>query len=368
MTPEQGPEIKLAAVNTKTKTPVRSGELARMLAISPDTLRLYERKGLLPHPPRSNNGYRCYSPEVVDRIRLIRAALSIGFTLTELTHIMIMRNGEAVPCAHVRALAGAKLESLDLHIRQLGELRDRLAVILKQWDRALRKTPRGQRAGLLETLAAAPGSQSRTLCPQLYSSLAGKSIYTKPADAGTKPMKKTPMLTLLLIAAVVMTTTAPLHSQQLDTTPATQSQPQTADHESCRHSIDMSRADRGMGFSQAKTRHRFIVANDGGIISVEARNAKDTVSRDQIRMHLSHIAKMFADGNFDIPMFVHDQVPPGIAVMRSRKDRIQYRFEETGQGGRVVITSSDLQAVSALHDFLNFQIREHRTGDNPAVR
>jgi DNA-binding transcriptional MerR regulator len=355
-------------MSTKTKTPVRSGELARMLAISPDTLRLYERKGLLPRPPRSSNGYRCYAPAAVDRIRLIRAALSIGFTLTELAEVLAMRDGEAVPCAHVRALAGTKLESLDLQIRQLGELRAQLAVILKQWDSALKKAPRGQRAGLLERLAADPGSQPRRLSPQLYSSLAGKSIHTKPVAQGIKPIKKKSMLDLLLIVALLMTATAPLRSQQLDTTPAPQSHSQTASQESCQHSMDTGRADGGMGFSQAKTRHHFILAKDGGEISVETKDAKDTASRDQIRMHLSHIARMFADGNFDIPMFVHNQVPPGIAVMQSRKDQIQYRFEETRQGGRVVMTSSDPEAVSALHEFLSFQIREHKTGDNPAVR
>jgi DNA-binding transcriptional MerR regulator len=167
-------------VSTKAKPPLRSGVLARLVGISPDTLRLYERKGLLPCPPRSANGYRSYPPEVVDRIRLIRAALSIGFTLDELDNILVMRDGEGVPCGHVRQLAGAKLESLSRYIGQLEELRDQLRVILKQWDGALKKTPRGQRAGLLETLAADAGSRSRKLSPQLYSSLAGKSIHKKP--------------------------------------------------------------------------------------------------------------------------------------------------------------------------------------------
>ncbi len=339
-----------------------------MLAISPDTLRLYERKGLLPRPPRSSNGYRCYSPAVVDRIRLIRAALSIGFTLTELADVLAVRDGEGVPCARVRGLAGAKLQSLDAHIRQLGELRNQLAIILKQWDSALKKTPPGQRAGLLETLASDPAFQRRSLSPQMYSSLAGKSIHTKQVVQGTKPMKKKSLLNLLLIVAALMTATAPLRSQQLDTMPAPQSHPQTANQESCQHSMDMGRADTGMGFSQAKTRHHFILARDGGVISVETKDAKDTASRDQIRMHLSHIAKMFADGNFDIPMFVHDQVPPGVSVLRSKKEQIQYRFEETRHGARVVVTSTDPEAVSALHDFLSFQIREHKTGDDPAVR
>jgi MerR family transcriptional regulator, mercuric resistance operon regulatory protein len=169
-------------VGTKTKLPLRSGELARLVGISPDTLRLYERKGLLPCPPRSANGYRSYPPEVVDRIRLIRAALSIGFTIDELANILVTRDGQGVPCNHVRELAGAKLESLNRYIRQLEELRDQLGVILKQWDGALKKTPRGQRAGLLETLAADAGLRSRKLSPQLYSSLAGKSIHKKSID------------------------------------------------------------------------------------------------------------------------------------------------------------------------------------------
>jgi len=181
-------------------------------------------------------------------------------------------------------------------------------------------------------------------------------------------MKKNSMLNLALTLAVMITATAPLRSQQSGNTPAPQAQTQTANQESCQHSMDMSRGDKGMGFSQAKTTHHFILAKDGGVISVETKDANDTASRDQIRMHLSHIAKMFAAGNFAVPMFVHDQLPPGVPVMQSKKDQIQYRFEETKQGGRVVITSSDPEALSALHDFLSFQIREHKTGDNPAVQ
>ena len=173
-------------MSAKTKPPLRSGDLARLVGISPDTLRLYERKGLLPRPPRSSNGYRSYPPEVVGRIRLIRAALSIGFTLDELRNILVMRDGEGMPCGHVRELAGMKLDSLDRYIRQLAELRDQLRAILKRWDRDLKKTPRGKRAGLLEALAADASSRSRKLAPQLYSSLAGKSIHKQQSIKGVR--------------------------------------------------------------------------------------------------------------------------------------------------------------------------------------
>lgn len=74
------------------------------------------------------------------------------------------------------------------------------------------------------------------------------------------------------------------------------------------------RADHAMGFSQEKTTHHFRLYADGGAIEVEAKEATDSESRDQVRMHLSHIAKMFADGNFQAPMLVHDQTPPGAAT------------------------------------------------------
>jgi hypothetical protein len=123
------------------------------------------------------------------------------------------------------------------------------------------------------------------------------------------------------------------------------------------------RGDQGMGFSQEKTTHHFYLTKTGGVIQVEANDAKDTASRDQIREHLGHIAMMFAEGNFDTPMFVHDQIPGGVNEMQRLKTAISYKFEETKQGGRVLIWSADPQAVSAVQSFLRFQITEHKTGD-----
>ena len=177
MTLDQAPGSRLEAVTPKPKPALRSGELARLLEISPDTLRLYERKGLIKCPPRSAGGYRCYPPEAVDRIRQIRAALSVGFTLHELGEILATRDGGGFPCARVRELAGVKLKNLERHVRELSELRRQLRAMLKQWDRTLKKTAPGKRAGLLESLAVESGSSGRRLGPQLYASLAAKSIH-----------------------------------------------------------------------------------------------------------------------------------------------------------------------------------------------
>jgi hypothetical protein len=66
------------------------------------------------------------------------------------------------------------------------------------------------------------------------------------------------------------------------------------------HAQMNERGEHAMGFSQTATTHHFLLKPDGGVIQVEANNPKDTSSRDNIRMHLGHIAKMFADGDFNI--------------------------------------------------------------------
>jgi hypothetical protein len=124
-----------------------------------------------------------------------------------------------------------------------------------------------------------------------------------------------------------------------------------------------ARGEQGMGFSQTATTHHFLLMSEGGAIQVEANDAKDSVNRDQIRGHLTHIAEMFAEGNFETPMFVHDQVPPGVTVMQKLKAEISYKFEETDRGARVRISTRNREALAAVQDFLRFQIKEHQTGD-----
>jgi len=129
------------------------------------------------------------------------------------------------------------------------------------------------------------------------------------------------------------------------------------------HTQMNERGEKGMGFSQTATTHHFLLSAKGGVIQVEAKDSADAASRNQIRMHLTHIAKAFQSGDFDIPMFVHDTVPPGVPEMKRLQKSIQYSVEETPNGGRVVISSSNEEAVEAIQRFLHFQIEEHQTGD-----
>jgi MerR family copper efflux transcriptional regulator len=142
--------------------PLRSGELARLVGVSTDTLRFYERQGLLQPIPRSASGYRLFAPEALLRVQLIRSALSIGFSVRELAVIFGERDRGLAPCRRVRRLAAEKLTAIEGRLKELQSLRRVLQKTLASWDRTLRKTSPSQRASLLEAFAAAQAiSQSR---------------------------------------------------------------------------------------------------------------------------------------------------------------------------------------------------------------
>ena len=135
----------------------------------------------------------------------------------------------------------------------------------------------------------------------------------------------------------------------------------------CHHAKVAERGDHVMGFDHAKTSHHFLLSGAGGSIEVSANDAADTESRDAIRGHLQHIASMFAEGNFEAPMLIHDRVPPGVPTMKRKKALIDWKFEETEAGGRVRIASKDTDAIAAIQEFLRFQIEDHQTGDPTEV-
>ena len=123
------------------------------------------------------------------------------------------------------------------------------------------------------------------------------------------------------------------------------------------------RGDHAMGFSHMKTTHHFLLLPDGGVIEVTANDRADTVSRAAIRMHLAHIAIMFAAADFSVPMLIHDRVPPGVAELQRLKGKVRYAYEPLERGGQVLISTRNAGALMAIHDFLRFQIADHKTGD-----
>jgi hypothetical protein len=153
------------------------------------------------------------------------------------------------------------------------------------------------------------------------------------------------------------------HLQAVVQTQARQEHAMVPDH----HEGVNRRGDQVMGFSHEKTTHHFRLYPDGGAIEVESNDPRDTASRDQIRVHLAHIARMFAAGDFNAPMLIHDRVPPAVPTLKKLKSSVSYKFQETDQGGRVRIITHNAQALRAVHDFLHFQITDHQTGDSLRV-
>ena len=134
--------------------------VARVTGVSTDTLRHYERKGLLPRVHRTASGHRRYSPASVDRVLLIQRALVIGFSLNDLSRVLSVRDNGGAPCHNVRALVGQRLHALERQIEDLAVLRDDLRALLADWDVLLAKTPPGTSARLLDTLGTRPAVES----------------------------------------------------------------------------------------------------------------------------------------------------------------------------------------------------------------
>jgi MerR family copper efflux transcriptional regulator len=144
----------MAAMDGNNEQWLSSGQLAAAAGVSTDTLRHYERVGVLARAERLTNGYRRYPAGTLQRLALIRNALGLGFTLQELAVILQQREAGTPPCRRVHVLATEKLADLERHIIELTRLRDTMRSTLERWSAELDSTPGGQPAHLLEKLSA----------------------------------------------------------------------------------------------------------------------------------------------------------------------------------------------------------------------
>lgn len=107
------------------------GQLARAADVGVDTVRFYERQGLLPRASRSAGGYRLYAPADVDRLRFVRRAKTLGFSLEEIAQLLALNDGQGSRAA-VRGLAQRRLAQIEQAITDLGGIRDSLAKLVRQ--------------------------------------------------------------------------------------------------------------------------------------------------------------------------------------------------------------------------------------------
>jgi len=106
---------------------VKIGELAAQAGVTPDTLRYYERVGLLPAPHRTRTGYRLYDGVIAERIGFIHKAQALGLTLEEVREVLKVAAHASPPCEHVRALLSHRLKEVQSRIAELESLQRSLA-------------------------------------------------------------------------------------------------------------------------------------------------------------------------------------------------------------------------------------------------
>lgn len=122
---------------------MKSGEVAAAANVNPETLRYYERRGLLVAPARSAAGYRAYPPETVGVVRFIKRAQELGFTLADVEELLDLAAGGPEGCDGVRTLALTRLTDLEGRIADLRSMRDALSRLVDTCDmpRAERECP-----------------------------------------------------------------------------------------------------------------------------------------------------------------------------------------------------------------------------------
>ncbi len=112
------------------------GELAEQAGVSVQTVRFYERRKLLPEPPRTHSGYREYGEQELKQLRFIRQAKGLGFTLDEIREIIRSRGRGQCPCTDVIAIAERHLRDVNQQIETLEKFKNELTTAVRQWKRA----------------------------------------------------------------------------------------------------------------------------------------------------------------------------------------------------------------------------------------
>ena len=136
---------------------------------------------------------------------------------------------------------------------------------------------------------------------------------------------------------------------------------------SAEHGADVDGRHDTFGMSHATSTHSFRLFADGGAIELRANDGSDRAAVDAIRAHLQQVAAQFRKADFSTPAFVHGYRPDGVARMERARAAIDYRYESLDRGGRIRITTKSAEARSAIHDFLRFQVTEHRTANTGRV-
>jgi len=131
--------------------PLLIGRLAKLSGVRPDTIRFYERSGLLPKPQQLASGYRIYDDDAaLKQVRFIRKAQALGFSLDEIQRIMSLRGQGKETCRCVVAMAEATLTETQSKLEELRKFKDTLATNLTRWKRKRRGPIAAEFCALIE--------------------------------------------------------------------------------------------------------------------------------------------------------------------------------------------------------------------------
>ncbi|HYL93895.1 MAG TPA: heavy metal-responsive transcriptional regulator [Alphaproteobacteria bacterium] len=140
----------------------RSGALARAAGLSADTIRYYEKIGVLPEAVRTESGYRVYPESALERVLVVQRALRVGFTLAELADLLKSRDAGGAPCQRVYRLAQDKLKQIKLELAALEDTEKYLKKMLAEWERRILSAGPGQKSHLLYSLVQRAKGPQRT--------------------------------------------------------------------------------------------------------------------------------------------------------------------------------------------------------------
>jgi len=245
--------------------------LAKATGVSPDTIRHYEKIGILPKASRTEAGYRLYPGSAVERVFVVQRGLRLGFTLAELAEVLKARDAGGTPCQRVYRLAKGKLEDVSADIE------------------ALKKTEKISQASLVGL--GTPHAANPIWTTRQPAALAHRG-GTREAYSGSIWEEKTMkiLVTVFLFCG--------LNWRRRTCSPARC----TGHMNGSQRQADVEkRGDEAMGFPHDRTTHHFRLLPDGGAIEVTVNDSKDGEDLQAIRSHLSHIATMFSNGTSPSP-------------------------------------------------------------------
>jgi len=120
--------------------PLHIGDVARQTGLTVDAIRFYEKERLLQQPPRTSGGFRLFTAQDVERVRFIRQVQELGFSLSEVKELLVLRSGSVEACSRVRGLLEQKLTKVRHHIDELQKLEEELRSAVQKCDRVQKRS------------------------------------------------------------------------------------------------------------------------------------------------------------------------------------------------------------------------------------